>query len=113
MVPQDKDEISVIETRLHILISQSEGYWVAHCLDYDYCVQATTFDDLEYNLAEGLMALVIDDQENDREPLAAESRAPKEYWDRWGAARELRTHIPPRFDQREVHLEARVAPGST
>jgi len=80
------------------VLFKREDQWVGQCLQYDVAAQATTIDDLEYELVRTLMAHVVLDLENSVEPLTTLPRAPEEYWKMFDKGRELVAKTPPQFE---------------
>lgn len=83
-----------METRtLSVLIrSEHDGqraWWVAQCLECDIAAQATSLDDLEYELQRELAGRVAVGRKLGVDPFEGLPQAPDPYWRLFSAARKL------------------------
>lgn len=79
---------------VRVLITNTEGAWVAQCLEHDICVQADTIDALQKRFETVMFC--------ERDSLASIDAAPAEFFEQWDAAHELSAH----FENVETRLAA-------
>ena len=68
------------EYRLHAVVLQRGGLWVAQCLEHDIATQARTEADLYAEVKRILLAHILRAQETGAEPFADIPKAPKRFW---------------------------------
>jgi hypothetical protein len=68
---------------LNIIVFQEEGAWVAHCVEYDICAQATDLETLQHRID---MTIQLDLEESIRRngaPFAGIGPAPEYIREKW------------------------------
>lgn len=80
-----REEIDDSGLRLDVLLLREKGgekeYWVAQCLQYDICVQASTIERLREAFMNVLVGNIILAIQREEEPFSRLKPAPEKYWD--------------------------------
>lgn len=79
-----------------VLFYQGEQ-WVGQCLQYDVAAQASTLEDVQYELMRVLMSHAALDIERGVEPLGSLPQAPRIYWKKFDEGQKLVSRGRPRF----------------
>ena len=64
---------------LSVLVFFEDGYWIAHCIEYDIVAEAKRFDDIKAALAHSLASHIIAKLANNEHPFATTPKAPAKY----------------------------------
>lgn len=103
------------DLRIRAVVFESDGDWIAQCLEYDIATQAPTLDALLYELERILVAhLFVAEREKRVDPFADIPPAPRRFWEMYNRAqRPVRT--VPRLPAPETQVlpELEVAFPST
>lgn len=78
--------------KIHVLVEQVDGWWVAQCLEHDLATQARTLDDLQREIMRLLTAHISSCEELGIEPFDLPP-APTEVWRRY---EQTQTSLAPR-----------------
>jgi|HubBroStandDraft_5_1064220.scaffolds.fasta_scaffold175107_3 predicted RNase H-like HicB family nuclease len=74
---------------LNILFFKEQGFWVAQCLQVDVTSQGETIEDARKSFERVLVAQVMSDLEEKREPLSCLPEAPAKFWHQFRRASAL------------------------
>src|SRR5438094_297263 len=66
--------------KVRAVIFKEGDWWVGQYLEYDIAAQAKTVNDLIYELQRTLVAHIVINKKEGREPFANLEQAPKRYW---------------------------------
>lgn len=80
---------------IHAVAFPHGDHWVAQCLEHDIATQASTPDELLYELERILVAhLLVADEEELADPFVEIPKAPKRFWEMYGRARSTVQTVP-------------------
>lgn len=83
------------DLKMHAVLFQEEGWWVAQCLEHDIAAQARTQADLLYELQRLLAGYLLLGSELGRDLFHGMPKAPRRYWDLYERAKPLVSDISP------------------
>ncbi len=90
-----------------VVLFHEEDQWVGQCLEYDIAAQASSLEDVKYELMRVLMAHMTLDMESGIEPLENLPPAPEVYWKKFREGERLEAAAMPRFKLPHLMLHQR------
>lgn len=72
---------------INAVVFQGSGFWIAHCLEYNFVSFAETRDELPHVLMKCIVAQIKGDLEAGHEPFFGFKPAPAKYWEMFEEAK--------------------------
>jgi hypothetical protein len=77
---------------LNVLFFKEEGFWVAQCLQFDVTAQGETLPEARKSFERVLVAQILSDLQEKRQPLSSVPSAPAKFW-QWYRSRAATTLV--------------------
>jgi hypothetical protein len=73
-------------SEIRVVMFKRRRLWIAQCLEFDICVQASEREDLEYELERAFIGYQAGCARENIEAFSNLPPAPQQYWDMWSGA---------------------------